>query len=595
MTPFEMSGSLGLRRALSVLVLASTAFGCHVVVHNHGRAATAHDGKNGKDGKDGKDGSAGTGSEGKSDKPKDDKPKDDKPKSDKPKDPPPSDKPKGDKPKDPPKSDKPSTDKPPTDKPTADKPKPDPEKPVELPPHGISRLTVPVRAPFEKLVEHVDALLPKTQSQDYKRVTKEGDNAVLEVKYKAWRDPIEAKFKGRTLTVTVPVRYAANIRGKVKNPLGSDYFPLVDGQTWGTSSSPQRMRVTVSLELDVNDEWKLTSESKLESIEHGSVPTGNFCAKVGIDVCTPKENLAGEVRKHVEDYLVPKIKKELAKADKEIEKALDLRAQASALWAGLQKPLQLQKVGDKTCPTSPENSCTQEAWLVFAPKSLGLSELSLHEGDLGVDVGLEGKLSTAVGKKPKVKVQPLPKPAKPEGPTAFQLRASLEVPLKVFGKDLAKALSGAEFSSGKHKLEIREVTLTVKRGEDVKLSLETKGAYDGKLTLSGKLVLDKKKGEVALEKVTFDEATKKLLDKELKELDEKALREKIEKEAHIAIGKDSKALRQAVTRALDGALPGQLEVKGTLGDVSFLDLDVDDDALKVDVELSGSLRLEYKL
>ena len=570
-----MTKSLELRRALSVLLVLSSALGCHVTVHNHGRTATAKDGKAGADGKNGKDGNDGSnGNDGKGDA-KTDKPKDDKPKTDKPK------------------TDKPKDDKPKTDDPKKEDPKPQPPS-APLPPN-VSRLTLPVRAPFEKLVQQVDALLPKTQNQDYKRVTKDGDPAVLDVKYKAWRDPIEAKFKGRTLTVTVPIRYAANVRGKIKNPLGSDFFPLVDGQTWGTSSSPQRMRVTVNLELDVNDEWKLTSHSKLESIEHGAAPSGNFCAKVGIEVCTPKKNLAGEVRKHIEGYLVPKLEKELTKADSEIGKGLDLHGHAASLWAALQKPLQLQKAGAKSCPTSPKSTCTENAWLVLAPTSLGLSELSLESGDLGVDVSLEGKLTTAFGKKPGVKVKPLPKPSKPEGGTAFQLQARVDVPVQVLGKEVTAALKGVQFKSGKDKLEILEVSLSVKRGEDVTLTLKTSGAYAGKLSASAKIVLDAKKGELYLDKLAFDDATKKLLDKELKELDEKALREKLASEARLDIGKESKALRQAVTKALDGALPGQLEVKGTLNDVSFSKLEVDDDVVHVDVELTGSLGLEYRL
>lgn len=577
----------GLRRVLSILLLMSATWGCHVSFHGH--VTTGSGAKNGSSG--GKSSSGGAkGKDDKAEKPKADKPKDDKPKAEKPK----ADKPKDDKPK----AEKPKVEKPkpaePEDAAETSKP-PATDQPADPPlPPEFSRLTVPVRVPFEKLVEGVDALLPKTQAQDYKRVTKDDAKVVLDVKYKAWRDPIEAKFKGDTFTVTVPVRYAANIRGKVKNPLGRDYFPLVDGQTWGTSSSPQRMRVTVSIELDVNDEWKLTSRSKLEKIEHGPAPQGNFCAKVGIDVCTPKENLKGEVREHVERYLVPKIEEELAKADREIEKSLDLRGHASALWAALQRPLPLQKVGDKSCPTSPKSSCVEPAWLVLAPTNLGLSELSLVEGDLGVDVSLEGKLTTVTGKKPLVKAKELPKPSKPQGATAFQLRASLEVPVKIFGKELSQALSGSSLGEGKQALEIREVKLKAK-GTNVTLSLETKGFYEGTLGARAKLVLDKKKGELRLDQIEFDDEARQLLDKELKGLDDEALLGRVESASRIAVGKDSKVLQKAVTRALDGALPGELEVKGTLDDVSFLDLDVEDDVLHIQVELTGSLGLEYVL
>jgi uncharacterized protein HemX len=54
-------------------------------------------------------------------------------------------------------------------------------------------------------------------------------------------------------------------------------------------------------------------------------------------------------------------------------------------------------------------------------------------------------------------------------------------------------------------------------------------------------------------------------------------------------------LRRAITQALDGALPGQLEVKGTLDDVAFRSVEVEKDTLRLEAELSGSLGLEYSL
>jgi len=578
-----------LRRSLSILALSGLVFGCHVTVHNYGRTA-----KGG-----GRDGSGETTGGSKDGQPKGDKAKGDqpgdqskpgKPKGDQPGDQPKPGKPKGDKPKPgKPKGDQPKTDLPSTPKPEVDKPSEPP------PPPGVSRMTVPVRAPFEELVLKVDALLPKTQSQDYQRMGKEGDSTVLDVKYKVWRDPIEVRFKDRTLTVTVPVRYAATIRGKVKSPFGSDYLPLNDGQTWGTKSSPQRMRVTISLELDVNDEWKLKSEAKLEKIEHGSPPKGNFCAHAGIDFCTPKENFAGEVRKNIERYLTPKITKELERAERELQKHLDLRAQATALWAAAQKPMPLQKVGDKSCPTALLTSCKKDAWLVFEPASFGLSELSLVEGDLGVDIGLEGKLRVVTGKKPKAGSEKLPKPAKLPGSTAFQLSVKLEVPLSALGKEIRGALSEEHLESDKKRLEVRDVDALVTGKGDLTLSIETKGLYAGKLGMAAKFVLGEKKDELRLDHVTFDAETKKLFDKELKGIDQRALVDAVEKAGRIALGKESKVLRRAITQALDGALPGQLEVKGALDELKVRSVDFQGDLVELNVELRGSLSLEYSL
>src|SRR5688572_11421387 len=173
-----------LRRTLSILVLASLTVGCHMTVHNYGSTAPKGGKGNGGETSGGgsKDDAPSKGDKPKGDKP--DKPKGDKPKGDKP------DKPKGDKP-DKPKADKPKDPKPPA----GDKEPPKPAEPP--PPPGVSRLTVPVRAPFEELVQKVDALLPKTQSEDWQRMGKDGDSTILDVKYRVWRDPVEAKLQGK--------------------------------------------------------------------------------------------------------------------------------------------------------------------------------------------------------------------------------------------------------------------------------------------------------------------------------------------------------------------------------------------------------------
>jgi hypothetical protein len=435
--------------------------------------------------------------------------------------------------------------------------------------------------------------LPKTQSQDYKRVTKEGQSPQVDVKYKAWRDPITATFSGKTLKVVVPIRYAANIRAKVKNPLGSDWITVAEDETWGTAAHPQRMKVTIELALGIDDNWKVTSVSKLDGISHSKAPSGNFCAKVGINVCTSKENLAPTVQSHLNDYLVPKIQDGLKKADAEVAKAFDLQKRAQSVWAALQAPQQIQKANDKTCPTLLGAACKQEAWLLFTPAGLGMTQLMLEGDDLGVDLSLEGKIVTVLGKKPSVKTKALPKLEKPVGPTEFQLRTSLELPLSTLSADAQKALGGASFSVGSSKLELENVGLAIGSDKVVTLSITTKGAHAGKLVAKAKLTYDAKKALLELSSLEFDAATEALFKNELKGLDEAALKKKLAAALTIDLSSGSVALQRAVTAGLNKALPGKLTVKGTLSDVSIVDLAVADGAVDLHVELVGSLAIEY--
>lgn len=461
------------------------------------------------------------------------------------------------------------------------------------PSDGVSRLVVPVRAPFEAVVDQLDALLPKTQSQDFKRVTKKGASPDVEVKYKAWRDPIEASFQGKTLRLVVPVRYAANIRAKVKNPLGGDWITVAENETWGTSSKPQRMKVAVELTLDINSGWKVTSVSKLDGITHGKAPGGSFCAKVGIDICTSKENLAPHVRDHLNEYLVPKIQDGLRRADSAIEKAIDPKTHATAIWAALQTPQQIQKPGDKSCPTLFGAACKEAAWVVIAPTSLGMTQLSLDEEDFGVDLSLEAKITTAFGKKPKVDVEPLPKLSEPVGPTGFQLRTSLELPLSTFSGDVQKALSGADFAVGSTKLALGAVDVSVDESKQMILTVTTSGAHEGKLVAKGKLGYSDKTKTLEFSGLEFDAASEVLFKKELKGLDLATLKKRLESAVSVDLSKQESALQKALTAAFDQALPGKLDFKGALSDVKVLELTVKDKKLILGVELQGSLGIEY--
>ncbi|HSC85933.1 MAG TPA: DUF4403 family protein [Polyangiaceae bacterium] len=518
------------------------------------------------------------------------------------------DKPKADKPKATPAKPKPTPAKPTPAKPTPAKPtpsKPADPKPADPPAGGggtpnspppapeVSRLVVPVRVPFETLIEKLDLLLPKTQSQDYKRVTKEGASPQVDVKYKAWRDPISATFQGDTLRITVPIRYAANVRAKMKNPVGSDWITVADNQTWGTAANPQRMKFVVELKLEVTKDWTIKSVSKLGDVSHGKPPGGNFCGKVGIDICTPKADIAPLVREHLNDYLIPKIKDGLKRADSELTKAFDPKKHAQSLWTALQTPQQLQKANDKSCPTLAGAACSQAAWLVMTPTSLGLSNILLEDDDIGLDFSLEGKIATSLGDKPKVKVQPLPPRSAPVGPSMFQVRTSLEVPLSVFGQKVQEALSGEEFAAGSSKLAVRKVQLSAASAKELTLTVETSGARELTLKAKAKLSYDAKQSRLGLSSVELDDASKALLKKELPQLDVAALEKRVVAAASLDLSKQSTSLRRAISSGLDGSLPGKLEVKGTLSDVSLVDLAVKGELLTLRLELDGSLAIAY--
>ncbi len=474
----------------------------------------------------------------------------------------------------------PSKDPKPTTPPVKD---PKPTTPVTVPStpaSATSRLVVPIRVAFSAAVAKIDKLLPKTESQGWKQVTKKGASPEIDVKYQVWRDPIEASFKAQTLTVVVPVRYAAHVRGKIKNPVGSDWLWLTRDETWGTKAEPQRMTVTVELKLTVEGDWSVKSVTHLEPLKHGPVLTGDICIKTGIQLCTTKAQIAPEVRAHIESYLVPKIEKELKKVGGELDKTLALKAQAQTLWSALQTPHALPGV-------------TPTAWLIAKPSSLGITQLSLKDDNLGVDLSIEAKLTDAFGAKPKVKPVALPALKTLSGPSEFSVHGTFEIPTATFSQLVGKRLKGKSFAVEGSDVKVKSASLSAvgKSSDRLQVTIVTEGK--GTLVLEGALKYDSKKRELGLYDLDFDDATQALLTKSLKGFDQAALRKAVGEAAVWSLASNSDALGKAVSAALNKTLPGKLEVLGELKELAIGKAEADANLIVVKIALSGSLGVKY--
>jgi Domain of unknown function (DUF4403) len=330
-----------------------------------------------------------------------------------------------------------------------------PEKPEP------SQLVVPVRVTFASAVAKIDALVEKTAKQDWKRVSKPGDSPDIDVKYTLWRGPIEASFEEHTLRVIVPVKYAATVRAKVKNPLTGKDLWITKGETWGTTQEPQEIKATFHAKLSVSEDFAISAESKLDALDHGKAPSGEVCVKAIAQVCVAKSSLASQVRGHIEDHLKPRIQKALGQANKKIEESLNLKAHAQKLWAAVQQPRSLEKALSAACPKKSSAACKTRAWLVVQPRSLGLKQPYMDGADLRADLAISGDFAIVLDDKPKVTAVPLPKLQAVTGKEGVRIATTLRVPFDVLGPEVTKALQEKALDNKPEKqLELFGPTLT---------------------------------------------------------------------------------------------------------------------------------------
>lgn len=477
----------------------------------------------------------------------------------------------------------------PTPKP---KPKPDP-KPTPRPGAPKStQIVVPVRVDFDAAIARVDGLVQQTMEHDWQVVSKPGAAAKIEVKYRVWRDPIKASFADQTLKVNVNVRYAADIRASTR--IAGKTVWITKGATWGTKDDPQELSAKFQARVDIKDDLRVDANTTLAGLKHGKAPTGTLCAKFIAKVCISKELIAPEVHKNIEKNVVPQIEKALAGADKQIEKALALEPQAKKLWAQIQQPQQLQKLGQGNCPTEAGSVCTTPAWLVAQPSSFGISRPHMDGKDLRVDLAVGGKLAVTLGERPNVTPTPLPKLTPVTGPAGFSVHAKLQVAMASLSAELAKLLKGQHVGGrGTPGFIITNVALA--NGFDprfpqrVRVKVDVKGALNAQLELQGELVFDAKSRTVSVKNFDYTVDTDNQALAKLSAANHAALRKLVADRAHWKLDTRTGALAKAITRALGGVWPGHLKVNGELKHVELEHFATRKGVVTADVVLAGAL------
>lgn len=474
------------------------------------------------------------------------------------------------------------------------RPAPKPEPPESVP--SGTQIVVPFRVDFAGAVKKVDGLIQKTITQDWHTVSAANSATTIEARYTIWRDPIKASFDDGTLSVTVNVRYAADVRAWTK--LGRSRIWITKGETWGTKAEPQRIAAKFHAKFKIEDDFRVTAEAKLDDIDHGPAPSGQACAKVVAKVCISKETIAPMVRKNLEKALVPQIEKALDQADQQFEKQLNLKKQAQTLWSALQQPQSLQKLGQDRCPTEAGAVCTTPAWLIAKPASLGVSQPRMDGKDLRVDLAFAGQLAVQLGNKPAVKPTPLPKLKPVTDPPGFAVEARLRLPLSQLSQELSRRLKDQQFG-GRNTPEIVVTYVKIldefdaRQPHRLRIGVGVGGALTGELKLQGELAWNAKTRELSVENFDYVVDTDNEALQKLSASNYAALRELVANKARWKLDTKAAALSEAVTKALGGVLRGRLQVNGALDKVHLENFSVKDGMLDAAVVLAGELDVAF--
>jgi hypothetical protein len=199
-------------------------------------------------------------------------------------------------------------------------------------------------------------------------------------------------FDGETLHAEVPLRYAARFSARIKNPFGGKWLRVAQDEPWGTAEDPQRATLHVHTRVEITPQWELHLHTEVDAPEHGPPPGGELCTSGMFKLCITKDSLAPEVRRRLEAELVPRIREELDKLDRQIEDKVQLRARAERLWRALPAPRALG---------------AYDRYTTLMPQRAGL-ELHAGEGEIVIEPAVFGTLTTHQGTPPALEAPALP-------------------------------------------------------------------------------------------------------------------------------------------------------------------------------------------
>ena len=263
--------------------------------------------------------------------------------------------------------------------------------PPPLPAAREATFVQSIHVPLALLQSSLQAQIPEHENQPRKLLTRPNASPAIEASIDVWRDDVKVRFKGDTLFVDVPLRYAAKFDAKIKNPFGGKWFKVAKDEDWGSERDPQRVTLHVRTRVEITPQWELQLSTEMDRPEHGPPPDGKLCTSGAFKLCITKDSFTSEVRRRLEAEVVPRVRSELEKLDRKIEQTVDLRARVERTWRGLSEPRSLG---------------SHDQFSVIMPR---LAALHLQPGDaeLVVDAAVHGKLTYYQGKPPAVEAPPL--------------------------------------------------------------------------------------------------------------------------------------------------------------------------------------------
>lgn len=369
--------------------------------------------------------------------------------------------------------------------------------------------------------------------------------------------PITLTDAGGKIRTVLPLK--ANVRYRVgTDKLGVALYDIREFNFDG--------KVTLVSKVGLTN-WKLTTNTTLESLDWNQSPTTNIMGKQ-VPITYLINSAVRIFKSKIETSL-----------DQSISKSMDFKPNVLDALDILSQPRQMSEA--------------YQSWLRIVPAELYTTQARLKNGVVNLDMGLKGTVETVVGSKPTSRFDRDKIILKPVAEMPEQLTANV-VAVSTYAdasRIITNNFKGQEFGSGKRKVIVQNVALWHKSGKMV-IALDLLGSVNGTVYLSGFPQYNAQTQEIFFDQLDYALETRNTLLKTANWLAEGLILRKISEACRYSIKPNLEEGKNDMERYMKNysPVPGVF-VNGKLKEVNFSKIQLTNKAILAFLTIKGDLSI----
>ncbi|MFT4668251.1 MAG: hypothetical protein ACI9XB_005234, partial [Gammaproteobacteria bacterium] len=290
----------------------------------------------------------------------------------------------------------------------------------------------------------------------------------------------------------------------------------------------------------------------------------------------PLEGMANQLIDRSKETLTREI-------DKQLQERFALKEYAQLAVDTLQKPFLVSEEYD--------------AWLSVRPSRIIMAPLETNQRKVSTAILLEAKTDITVDKTnmniTSFEKLPTLEEQEVEG-EGFQFYFQTKVPYHLIEAEAKKQLLGEVFEDGKRKVKVEDIKV-YGQNDQLVVNAKLSGDYDGSIYLLGKPVYNKDKGQLELADFDFELKTRQFLKKSMAWLLQRNLKKQLQENLNYPVKKELEESKMAIQEQMKNLVQHpQLEVTGTVADLTIKQLFVEKEQVVVALYASGEVKVEIK-